>query len=311
MAALKRLHGRRNHFPCHGDDLSRRFHFISGLPRSGSTLLSALLAQNPRFRAGMTSPVGALVGGMLAQLSAGSEYAAAADEATRMRLLRGIFDSFYADGHPAEVIFDTNRSWCARLPAIRSLFPGAKIIACVRNVAWVMDSIERLYRAAPFENTRLFASDSERGTVYSRLEALAQRDRLVGYAWSALKEAYYATEADSMLVIDYDLLVQAPGRTMNLVYDFIGEPHFAHDFNNVQYDAAEFDMGLGVKGLHKVRPVVGLEPRRTVLPPDLFEKYAGLSFWQDGAGSGAHVIRPRAEALHTQSPFPQTVQQQG
>ena len=35
-------------------------HFISGLPRSGSTLLAAILRQNPRFHAGMTSPVGAM-----------------------------------------------------------------------------------------------------------------------------------------------------------------------------------------------------------------------------------------------------------
>jgi hypothetical protein len=28
---------------------ARRLHFISGLPRSGSTLLSAILRQNPRF----------------------------------------------------------------------------------------------------------------------------------------------------------------------------------------------------------------------------------------------------------------------
>jgi sulfotransferase len=29
--------------------MRNRFHFISGLPRSGSTLLAALLRQNPRF----------------------------------------------------------------------------------------------------------------------------------------------------------------------------------------------------------------------------------------------------------------------
>jgi sulfotransferase len=36
--------------------------------------------------------------------------------------------------------------------------------------------------------------------------------------------------------------------------------------------------------------------RRTVLPPDLFEQYAALSFWQNGAGSGANVIRPMRTA---------------
>ena len=37
-------------------------HFLSGLPRSGSTLLGALLKQNPKLHSGMSSPVGGLVG---------------------------------------------------------------------------------------------------------------------------------------------------------------------------------------------------------------------------------------------------------
>src|SRR3569832_2806671 len=45
-------------------DAMKKYHFISGLPRSGSTLLAALLLQNPRFHAGMTSPVGTLFTGM-------------------------------------------------------------------------------------------------------------------------------------------------------------------------------------------------------------------------------------------------------
>lgn len=36
-------------------------HFISGLPCSGSTLLSGILKQNPEFHAGMSSPVGSLI----------------------------------------------------------------------------------------------------------------------------------------------------------------------------------------------------------------------------------------------------------
>ncbi len=69
----------------------QNFHFISGLPRSGSTLLAALLRQNPRFHAGMTSPVGTLFNGMLAQFSAGSEFGATIDRSQRQRLLRGLF----------------------------------------------------------------------------------------------------------------------------------------------------------------------------------------------------------------------------
>ncbi|RON02891.1 sulfotransferase [Pseudomonas brassicacearum] len=274
----------------------QKFHFISGLPRSGSTLLSAILLQNPCFHAGMTSPVGALFSGVLEQCSAGSEFGAVIDTPLRRRLLRGLFDSFYADQADKQIVFDTNRQWSSRLPALNDLFPQAKVIACVRNVAWVMDSLERLYRANPFENTKLFGDAVERNTVYSRCETLAQRNRLVGFAWAALKEAYYGEHAESLLIVDYDLLTQAPERVMRLIYDFIGEPWFEHDFNHLAYDAPEFDQALGVAGLHKVKPRVSLESRRTILPPDLFAQYAELSFWLDGSASAANVIRMKADA---------------
>lgn len=269
----------------------RRVHFISGLPRAGSTLLAAILRQNPRIHAGMSSPVGALFSGVLNQLGAGSEWGPVVSTEQRRRLLHGLFDSYYAECADKDLIFDTNRGWCTRLPALLDLFPEAKVIACVRNVGWVMDSIERKYRANPYENTRLFRDDIERGTVFSRVDTLAQRDRMVGFAWSALKEAFYGEHAESLLVVDYDLLVRSPQRVLPLIYQFIGEQPYVHDFENVAYDAPDFDAALGVTGLHKVRPRVEFQERRTVLPPDLFQKYAELSFWNDTSGSNANVIK--------------------
>jgi sulfotransferase len=275
-----------------------RFHFISGLPRSGSTLLAAVLAQNPRFRAGMTSPVGSLVHAVLGQVTAGSEFAQTVSTAQRRRLLRGLFDSFYgvddpADAGPAEIVFDTNRHWCSKLPLVLDLFPDARIIACVRNVAWVMDSLETLYRANPYENPKIFGANALRTNVYNRVEGLMQHDQLVGFAWAALREAFYGRHASSLLLVDYDLLVRTPGKVLPLIYDFIGEPAFTHDFDNVEYDASEFDIPLGMPGLHKVRAKIEHRTRRTLLPPDLFEKYDRLSFWNDPSGSAANVIAPR------------------
>lgn len=271
-----------------------RYHFISGLPRSGSTLLAAILRQNPRFHAGMTSPVGALFSAMLQQFAAGTEFGPTITHDQRRRLMRGIFDSYYADQSGKDVVFDTNRQWSARMPALADLFPQSKVIACVRNVAWVMDSLERRYRANPYELTRLFNDEVERNTVYSRVETLAQRNRLVGFPWAALKEAFYGEHADSLLVVDYDLLAQAPGKVVPLIYRFLGEEPYAHDYGNVKYDAPDFDSTLGVHGLHSIRPVVALQDRATVLPPDLFEQYAALSFWKDTRGSRAHVITASA-----------------
>lgn len=268
---------------------TRQFHFISGLPRSGSTLLSGILLQNPRFHAGMSSPVIGLCTSIINQLSAGSEFGPVVGRDKRKALLRGIFDSYYADVD-RDIVFDTNRAWCAKLPLLLDLFPDAKLIACVRNVAWIMDSIERMVRANPYENTRLFGPGVGRGTVYGRLDFLAHPDNLVGFPWAALREAFYGEHAGSLLLVDYDLLAKAPGKVLPLIYDFLGEPQFEHDFDNVEYDAEDFDIQMGVPGLHRVKAQVKFTPRRAVIPADQFEKFSKMSFWNDPAGSTANVI---------------------
>ena len=49
-------------------------------------------------------------------------------------------------------------------------------------------------------------------------------------------------------------------------------------------------------GLHSVKSKVEFTPRRTILPPDLFEKYATLAFWRDPKGSAAWRITAQPEA---------------
>jgi sulfotransferase len=276
--------------------MDQRYHFISGLPRSGSTLLSAILRQNPRFHAAMSSPVASLFQSMLNTFSVQNENAAHVSQQQRRSLLRGLFDNYYIEHEGKEVIFDTSRAWTTRMGALVDLFPESKVICCVRNVAWIMDSLERLYQKNPYENTKFFNDDIERNTVYSRVDTLGQRNRLVGYAWSALKEAFYGEHAASLLVVDYDLLTQAPERTLPLIYQFLGEEAFEHDFSHVEYDATEFDKQLGVEGLHRIAGPVVHRPRRTLLPPDLFENYAHMDFWRDVEGSRASVITASPKA---------------
>ncbi|MFI8750258.1 sulfotransferase family protein [Vreelandella lionensis] len=267
----------------------RQFHFITGLPRSGSTLLAALLRQNPRFHADMTSGLGSLVGGAMQIMSPGSEAALNLEAQQRQDILRGLFDNYYHSLTDRPVIFDTNRIWSARMPLLDGLFPEAKVIACVRDLSWVMDSLDRQVRSNPYHFTRLFGPQNQ-GTVYSRAEAMMQHDALVGRAYTGLKEAFYGEQAKSLLIVEYELLAKAPDKVLPLIYEFLGEPLFEHDFDNVDYDAPEFDEALGVSGLHKVRPKVELQPRRTLLPPDLFKRFQGMAFWRDLKASQAHVI---------------------
>lgn len=266
-----------------------RTHFISGLPRSGSTLLAGILRQNPRFYAAMSSPVSALTQTCLEQTGASSEFYSFFDTERRKAMCRSLFDGYYYDKKQYEVLFDTNRHWTARMHQLVELFDDFRMICCVRNPAWIMDSFERIYRKNPFDYSRMFAPGT-RMTVYTRCETMMSAPGTVGGAWTALKEAYYGEFSDRLLLVDYDLLTQYPRRTLELVYKFLGEQTFEHDFDNVEYEEGEFDAALGVKGLHAVRRKVEFKTRRTVLPPELFHKYEEMDFWRDPAGTSASCI---------------------
>lgn len=274
-------------------------HFISGLPRSGSTLLSGILCQNPEFYANMSSPVGPLVNGILEQIGAGSEFYSFFDDEKRKQMCHSIFNAFYEDQQDKSVIFDTNRMWAARLHQLVELFDDFKMICLVRNPAWVMDSFETIYRKNPFNYSKMFAAGN-RQTVYSRCESMVNGG-VVGSAWTALKEAFYGEYSDKLLVIDYDLLAQHPKRTLDLLYKFVGLPAFEHDFDNVAFTHDEFDDTIGVKGLHTVGKKVEFKSRRTILPPDLFQKYSEMAFWQDSSGSNASIIAPKTPITETQN----------
>src|SRR5271169_5776235 len=109
-------------------------HFIASLPRSGSTLLAGILRQNPRFHAGMTGPVGSMYMALESTMSRRNETAIFIDDQQRRAVLSGLFNSYYANIHTERVVFDTNRAWCTKLPALTQLFPSARIICCVRDI---------------------------------------------------------------------------------------------------------------------------------------------------------------------------------
>ncbi len=243
----------------------------------------------------MSGPVASLFEGVVAQVSAGSERASMVNAEQRARILRGLFDSYY-DDRDEPVIFDTNRAWTAKMPALMTLFPKAKLICCVRDISWIMDSMERQFRGNAFEHTRLFNTPNERATVYTRIEALAHANRLVGFPYHALREACWGEHAEQLVIVDYDLLVSRPKEVIALIYQVLEEEPFEHHLDAVDYDAPEFDTQLGVSGLHKVHKKVEPRPRQTILPPDLFERYANMAFWRDLKNCKAYRIVSQSAA---------------
>ena len=272
-----------------GANPARRFHFISGLPRAGTTLLAAIFNQNPRFRAGMTSPLADIMGVVMAEASSKNDFSFDVSDEQRVALLRGLVENFYSGQADAGVIFDTSRLWCSRMQLLGALLPGAKVIACVRHLPWVLDSMERLVRRHPVGVSKVFRFDTNT-TMYSRVEALTDPRGMVGFAFQATKDAFYGQYAPGhLLLLTYESLARNPQAAMRAVYQFIGEPWFEHDFEHLAYDADEFDARVGMPGLHTVRPKVEPVERISVLPREIFTRFANESFWMDPKNNVSQV----------------------
>lgn len=259
--------------------MNRKIHFISGLPRSGSTLLAALLRQNPAFSADISSPVAVMLCGLQQALSGKSEFHTQVTDTKRRAVLRGAIDGYFVDIDPAKTVFDTNRLWCSKIDTVADMFPTARLICCARPLSWVYDSFEQIVRRNALEPSRMFNHEAF-GTVYTRIETLNHPlQGSVGASYNGLKEAFYGHHAERMIVVTYESLAGQPEQTLRRLYEFLGERLYAHDFDNVAFESAEFDRAMGTPGLHSVRNKVGLIKRDTILPPDLFRRFQDSAFW--------------------------------
>jgi sulfotransferase len=254
-----------------------QLHFISGLPRSGSTLLEGILRQNPRFHAAISGPLAGLATTLIRSMSGFNDLSQCMTDSQRHRILRSVIEAYYADFAPDRVIFDTNRAWCALLPAIAELLPESKVVCCVRNPAWILDSVESQVQRNPFGTPKMFNYDSG-GTVYSRVEALMGKDGFVKKALSGLRQAWFGSLANRLIAVRYESLVSEPAATMERLYEAIGQPLFEHDFERVEYDEPQFDANMGLPGFHRVSGPVRVITRETILPPDLFRQHNDC-FW--------------------------------
>ena len=247
------------------------YHFISGLPRSGSTLLAAVLRQNPRFHAHIETPVGRMVTQLHTSMGVINESEYFIDDAARTRVLRGVFKNYYGP-EASHVIFDNNRRWCANVELLLTLFPDMRILCCVRNPAAIVDSLERLIRSHPLAVTAITGGESNQ-TVYERVRRYMLPEGLVGFALHALRMAWFGPHRDRLLLVRYDDLARFPAETLADIHKLLGEKPFKYDFEAIEPipGTKEFDARLGTPGLHDLKKKVMYKERTSVLPPDIFQ----------------------------------------
>ncbi len=260
-------------------------HFLSGLPRSGSTLLGSILSQNPIISTGISTPLAEICSAALRTMSSAERAQVITDE-QRGAILTGIITNYYSHlGHTVTAI-DKNREWCQMLPALARLYPQSKVICCIRNPAWILDSIERLTQNNSLLQSKMFPPDIN--DVYQRAEYLFKTG-LIGSSMRALRQAWFSENADRLVAVPYEALVASPERVLGRLYDALGWPPFAHRFDGLSHDEPEFDGRLFMPGLHKIRDRIDNVARRTILPPEIFAQY-NMEFWNGSEDNPRNVL---------------------
>jgi sulfotransferase len=257
----------------------KEYYFISGLPRSGSTLLSGILKQNPEFYADIASPVLGIVSGTIDFLT-GCENNFNIDEKQRESILQHIFEGYYSN-IDRPVVFDSSRAWTSKTPLLQNLFPQTKILCCVRDIRWVLDSFERIAAKNPYYTNTLIDAEANQ-SVTTRCDFLMDPTKAgqVIKSWFWVKEGL-AMNPSMIYVVEYNSLCKKPEQTMREIYDFIGKPYYNHDFDNVEYSNELFDLRCNLKDLHTVKRKVEYVERKTILPEEVWNKYSGKDFWKE------------------------------
>lgn len=249
--------------------MNKTLHFLSGIPRSGSTVLAAILNQNPMTHVSTTSGlVHALDGLANTWHSAGLLNENDPERKKLAQTMRGAIDAFYEDTDKP-VIIDKSRGWpIAQIMGAMAqvLDRPPKIIATVRSVPDCAASFIRVAKPADLDEFM------HTGQLMDHLRA----------AYISLQNGFeYAPE--NFLFVEYEDLLADPKGQLARIHEFLKLPAFEYDFNNIDGSTvAEDDEQLhGHAGMHDVKPVLAAQHKQD--PRELLKSHYGTfcqpEFW--------------------------------
>lgn len=251
-------------------------HLLAGLPRSGGTWLGLVLNQNPKFYT--TKPLSLFSELLWRNYTLWEdmwyEGELMLEEVQQLKIpyLQKLTTLYFREMTDRPTVIDCRREWTtqANIKMYTEVFgKPPKIICMVRNVEDIAASYTKLY---------------EQSDRYLDVDTFLD-GQLFEWPYNHLKETYFSKYKDSLFFVDYDNLVNDTDAVLDSIYDFIGEPRYKHNVDDIEAGDPfpEMDVAFNLNGLHKTNPglVKSQTDAREILTKELFLKYQDLSFWQN------------------------------
>jgi sulfotransferase len=242
--------------------LIKKFIALSGLPRSGSTLLSAILSQNPDIYAEGNSAVCQLMWDMQQSCNGSSQQQLmASNKHDTIYDLVASIPSIYYKNVKSPIIVDKCRSWT--LPDNMNMLSNyidenPKVIVLERPLIDIVKS---------FVSLRLknnWIGNPEEGLLDEWSEPIIRSYN--GVKWA--KE----NNNGEFLFIKYDDIVNDPKLTLEKIYEFCGVEYFEHNFNHIVNKHPENDKIYEMIGQHDIRPTISKRNIQVNLSNEMIKK---------------------------------------
>ncbi len=266
--------------------------FLAGLPRSGNTVLAALLNQHPEIYCSPQSPLLHGAWQLKKSLYENEHTQRHQDYTIVNNAIKGLFTEAYKNIQKPYII-DREKVWGVpkNFQFIKDfLTPEPKIICTVRDIVSILASFITVVSEHPSFYVDLEMLQADINPLFRLSRNDARCDWLMkpdGGIEHTLQNLYTALSYEGKFfhLVEYDDLINQPQETMNGIYTFLNIKSFDHDFNNIKKIESDYESpGTGFPpNLHKVRPKLAKEslPVEEVLSEYIIKKYSNMEFWRN------------------------------
>ena len=257
--------------------MKKKFYFMAGLPRSGSTLLASILNQHPDVYVTPTSPLLPLLIEVQNKWHTLNEVAANPNGEQLTNIVRSIISSTW-EHRQESIIIDKNRGWGKNMPASSILFEGdIKVIATVRDLPSIMASWLTIINKNP--NSHIQKEIQKRGYVPNDENIMAEMwFKMVKDCMESVV-ALKKTARERTLFVDYDDLMINPKGKLDEINSFLDLSEHSYDLNNITTESNDDDLfAWGLDGMHRIRANLGKTSKdpKEVLGKSLYERFIQL-----------------------------------
>jgi sulfotransferase len=267
--------------------MDKTFHYLSGLPRSGNTVVSSLLNQNPNIHSSALSPVCNYLWDLHQSSLKQESVIRNKDKSGTESIIFNLLNNHYASINKP-IIFDREKAWGtpANLSLIKTYFTKEpKIVYTVRPIIEILASFLSLDTA--------WIDNNMKSSNWNYKKYLTLTDNYCDYLmrpWGeidqillSLNEVIKPENKNIFHIVEYSDLTENPQQVMDNIYEFIGVESFTHDFNNVKKIEIDDDAAVGLPAdLHKIRPEIKrTSPKpQDVLSDYALNRYSNMEFWR-------------------------------